>query len=97
MPIKHDTTYVILNGDKTIDSVSKLSYRDSFYDINGVIFNNDLLRLNIKSFDSITQVVKRYKEGFVLLKPFKRWKYQQFVFSSNPNCKIKFSEYLKIK
>ena len=94
--LKHDTTYVFIDGIKELDSVRKLDYKDKFYEVNAVIFKNDSITINIKSLDSITQVVKRYKEGFFLFKPLKKWKYQQFVYSENPNNKIKFSEYINV-
>ena len=80
------------------DTLMRQFYNDKFISINSLLNKKrDTAFIKVEMPVNLDQVVSRYKEGFFLWKPFKRWKYKQTIKSDNPYAKITYNEYITIK
>ena len=80
------------------DTLMKQFYTDKFVTINSLLNKRrDTAFVKVEMPVNLDQVVSRYKDGFFLWKPFKRWKYKQTIKSDNPYAKITYSEYITVK
>ena len=80
------------------DTLMKQYYADKFVTISSLLNRKqDTAFIKVEMPVNLDQVVSRYKDGFFLWKPFKRWKYKQTIKSDNPYAKITYNEYITIK
>lgn len=107
---KHVTNYseTIIQSEKDIHTivrdstvldtvpVSVFNYSDKFYNLSGIIKNNQL-DAKLKHFSYLTQVVykgERYKPMWWI---FSKRKLQQSIVSENPNDSVIFQRFINIK
>jgi hypothetical protein len=86
----------ILNQYNDTIKIKKIDYVSKWLSFNGY-FINDSLHVRIESRDSLIQVV--YDDRNWFRRVFKFWEnplLKQIVSSSNPNCKIEYTEYIKL-
>ena len=72
------------------------NYTDTWYNVMGIIDSLNI-NLQIRSTDTITQVVSRGERINPWLWIFSRRKLEQTIQSANPYNKIKYSKYIQIK
>ena len=85
----------IIVRDTLYDTLRIFSHDDRWSHIFGIIFD-DSLRYSMQTTDTITQIVHRVPRRFLCFK-FGTKGIRQEIVSSNPNCKIVYSEYIELK
>lgn len=76
--------------------IKAFDYEDVYYKVFGSI-QNDFIKLNIHSSDSLIQVVFRGERRKPLLWIFSRRQMEQLVSCKNPNSTIKYSRFIQIE
>lgn len=98
LKVQADLTAQVRDSILKGDTLMRQFYSDKF-----IMFESLLNRKKDTAFVKVEipvkldQVVSRYKDGFFLFKPFKRWEYRQTIKSDNPYVKIDYNEYITIK
>lgn len=94
-----NTSFKTYIKDSVINDTVKIgtfNYNDSFTSVKGEIYG-DIVSVNISSRDSIIQVVYDERSAFRRIVLF--WTkpvLKQTISASNPNCQIKYSEYIHL-
>lgn len=80
------------------DTLMRQLYKDKFISFESLLNKKqDTAYVKLEMPVKLEQVVSRYKDGFFLWKPFKKWKYKQTIKSDNPYAKIEYNEYVTIQ
>lgn len=93
--IRAPTVDTIVISDRRIDSASVIRYSDEYIRVSGIVANG-VFSGNIKTYDTIVQVVHRIPHKWW----FFRWgtkSIRQEVVSKNPHSEIKFTEYIELR